>query len=88
MIVVTFRNMANGVYSIHPHGVAYGKQSEGKQSLTELLILLADVADLKTAAVRCQSAGVTVDVHDVTHSDTYTTLADKTNNFVCHLLKY
>ncbi|KAM6934597.1 coagulation factor V [Xenentodon cancila] len=28
-IVVTFRNMANGVYSIHPHGVAYGKQSEG-----------------------------------------------------------
>uniref|UniRef100_A0A8C6LFF9 Coagulation factor V n=1 Tax=Nothobranchius furzeri TaxID=105023 RepID=A0A8C6LFF9_NOTFU len=28
-IVVTFRNMATGVYSIHPHGVAYGKQSEG-----------------------------------------------------------
>ncbi|XP_035994746.1 coagulation factor V [Fundulus heteroclitus] len=28
-IVVTFRNMANGAYSIHPHGVAYGKQSEG-----------------------------------------------------------
>uniref|UniRef100_A0A3B5A0B7 ferroxidase n=1 Tax=Stegastes partitus TaxID=144197 RepID=A0A3B5A0B7_9TELE len=28
-IVVTFRNMANGPYSIHPHGVAYGKQSEG-----------------------------------------------------------
>ncbi|XP_061580345.1 coagulation factor V-like [Cololabis saira] len=27
-IVLTFRNMANGVYSIHPHGVAYGKQSE------------------------------------------------------------
>uniref|UniRef100_A0A3B5Q450 Coagulation factor V n=1 Tax=Xiphophorus maculatus TaxID=8083 RepID=A0A3B5Q450_XIPMA len=28
-IVVTFRNMAYGAYSIHPHGVAYGKQSEG-----------------------------------------------------------
>uniref|UniRef100_A0A3Q3VKI5 Plastocyanin-like domain-containing protein n=1 Tax=Mola mola TaxID=94237 RepID=A0A3Q3VKI5_MOLML len=28
-IVVTFRNMATGPYSIHPHGVAYGKQSEG-----------------------------------------------------------
>ncbi|XP_028250097.1 coagulation factor V [Parambassis ranga] len=28
-IVVTFRNMASGSYSIHPHGVAYGKQSEG-----------------------------------------------------------
>uniref|UniRef100_A0A8D3BJD3 ferroxidase n=1 Tax=Scophthalmus maximus TaxID=52904 RepID=A0A8D3BJD3_SCOMX len=28
-IVVTFRNMATGVHSIHPHGVAYGKQSEG-----------------------------------------------------------
>ncbi|MEQ2253043.1 hypothetical protein ILYODFUR_027993 [Ilyodon furcidens] len=29
-IVVTFRNMANGAYSIHSHGVAYGKQSEGE----------------------------------------------------------
>ncbi|TMS06250.1 Coagulation factor V [Larimichthys crocea] len=28
-IVVTFRNMATEPYSIHPHGVAYGKQSEG-----------------------------------------------------------
>uniref|UniRef100_A0A3Q2C9B7 Coagulation factor V n=1 Tax=Cyprinodon variegatus TaxID=28743 RepID=A0A3Q2C9B7_CYPVA len=28
-IVVTFRNMANGAYSIHPHGVTYGKRSEG-----------------------------------------------------------
>ncbi|KAM7407046.1 hypothetical protein PAMA_002993 [Pampus argenteus] len=28
-IVVTFRNMAKGLYSIHPHGIAYGKQSEG-----------------------------------------------------------
>ncbi|XP_074513772.1 coagulation factor V [Sebastes fasciatus] len=28
-IVVTFRNMATGPHSIHPHGVAYGKQSEG-----------------------------------------------------------
>ncbi|KAG8000988.1 Coagulation factor V, partial [Nibea albiflora] len=28
-IVVTFRNMATHPYSIHPHGVAYGKQSEG-----------------------------------------------------------
>ncbi|XP_076602278.1 coagulation factor V [Chaetodon auriga] len=28
-IVVTFRNMATGPYSIHPHGVSYGKQSEG-----------------------------------------------------------
>ncbi|XP_070694535.1 coagulation factor V [Pempheris klunzingeri] len=28
-IVVTFRNMATGLYSIHPHGIAYGKQSEG-----------------------------------------------------------
>ncbi|XP_069568180.1 coagulation factor V [Brachyistius frenatus] len=28
-IVVTFRNMASGPYSLHPHGVAYGKQSEG-----------------------------------------------------------
>lgn len=28
-IVVTFRNMATKPYSIHPHGVAYGKQSEG-----------------------------------------------------------
>ncbi|XP_070770909.1 coagulation factor V [Enoplosus armatus] len=28
-IVVTFRNMATGLHSLHPHGVAYGKQSEG-----------------------------------------------------------
>nr|XP_020442633.1 coagulation factor V [Monopterus albus] len=28
-IVVTFRNMASGPHSIHPHGVAYRKQSEG-----------------------------------------------------------
>ncbi|XP_042350292.1 coagulation factor V [Plectropomus leopardus] len=28
-IVVTFRNMASRPHSIHPHGVAYGKQSEG-----------------------------------------------------------
>ncbi|KAG7467807.1 coagulation factor V [Solea senegalensis] len=28
-IVVTFRNMATGAHSLHPHGVAYGKQSEG-----------------------------------------------------------
>ncbi|XP_034550029.1 coagulation factor V [Notolabrus celidotus] len=28
-IVVTFRNMARGPHSIHPHGIAYGKQSEG-----------------------------------------------------------
>ncbi|XP_040913559.1 coagulation factor V [Toxotes jaculatrix] len=28
-IVVTFRNMATEAHSIHPHGVAYGKQSEG-----------------------------------------------------------
>ncbi|KAG7260157.1 hypothetical protein CRUP_020888 [Coryphaenoides rupestris] len=30
-IVVTFRNMADRHYSIHPHGIAYGKQSEGAQ---------------------------------------------------------
>uniref|UniRef100_A0A669DEQ5 ferroxidase n=1 Tax=Oreochromis niloticus TaxID=8128 RepID=A0A669DEQ5_ORENI len=29
-IVVTFRNMATSPYSISPHGVAYGKQSEGE----------------------------------------------------------
>ncbi|KAL6100506.1 f5 [Pungitius sinensis] len=28
-LVVTFRNMASGPHSIHPHGIAYGKQSEG-----------------------------------------------------------
>uniref|UniRef100_A0A3B3DA01 ferroxidase n=1 Tax=Oryzias melastigma TaxID=30732 RepID=A0A3B3DA01_ORYME len=28
-IVVTFRNMASGIYSLHSHGVVYGKQSEG-----------------------------------------------------------
>ncbi|XP_034430853.1 coagulation factor V [Hippoglossus hippoglossus] len=28
-LVVTFRNMATTSHSIHPHGVAYGKQSEG-----------------------------------------------------------
>ncbi|KAM8857385.1 coagulation factor V isoform 2-T2 [Synchiropus picturatus] len=28
-IVVTFRNMASRPHSIHPHGIAYGKQSEG-----------------------------------------------------------
>uniref|UniRef100_A0A8C9YMM7 ferroxidase n=1 Tax=Sander lucioperca TaxID=283035 RepID=A0A8C9YMM7_SANLU len=28
-IVVTFRNLATEPYSIHPHGIAYGKQSEG-----------------------------------------------------------
>uniref|UniRef100_A0AAQ6IDG4 ferroxidase n=1 Tax=Anabas testudineus TaxID=64144 RepID=A0AAQ6IDG4_ANATE len=36
MIVVTFRNMATGPHSIHPHGVAYGKQSEGESLLTQL----------------------------------------------------
>ncbi|XP_063743742.1 coagulation factor V isoform X2 [Eleginops maclovinus] len=28
-LVVTFRNMASGPHSINPHGIAYGKQSEG-----------------------------------------------------------
>ncbi|KAB5577055.1 hypothetical protein PHYPO_G00205580 [Pangasianodon hypophthalmus] len=28
-IIVTFRNMADHPCSIHPHGIAYGKQSEG-----------------------------------------------------------
>lgn len=36
-IVVTFRNMATSPYSISPHGVAYGKQSEGECVLTQLL---------------------------------------------------
>lgn len=36
-IVVTFRNLASGTYSIHPHGVAYGKQSEGECLLTQLV---------------------------------------------------
>lgn len=35
-IVVTFRNMATGPHSIHPHGVAYGKQSEGGCSKAQL----------------------------------------------------
>ncbi|XP_007571502.1 hephaestin-like protein [Poecilia formosa] len=34
-IVVTFRNMAYGAYSIHPHGVAYGKQSEGEWGINQ-----------------------------------------------------
>lgn len=34
-IVVTFRNMATRPHSIHPHGVAYGKQSEGECLLTQ-----------------------------------------------------
>lgn len=34
-IVVTFRNMAYGAYSIHPHGVAYGKQSEGELGINQ-----------------------------------------------------
>ncbi|KAL4608796.1 coagulation factor V [Arapaima gigas] len=29
VIIVTFKNMADREYSIHPHGIAYGKQSEG-----------------------------------------------------------
>lgn len=33
-IVVTFRNMADRPYSLHPHGIAYGKQSEGGCLLT------------------------------------------------------
>lgn len=28
-IIVTFRNMADHPCSIHSHGIAYGKQSEG-----------------------------------------------------------
>ncbi|XP_016350841.1 hephaestin-like protein [Sinocyclocheilus anshuiensis] len=28
-IIVTFKNMADHPCSIHPHGIAYGKQSEG-----------------------------------------------------------
>ncbi|CAL8321322.1 unnamed protein product [Merluccius merluccius] len=30
-IVVTFKNMADRDFSIHPHGIAYGKKSEGAQ---------------------------------------------------------
>ncbi|XP_068602540.1 coagulation factor V [Brachionichthys hirsutus] len=29
VVIVTFRNKASGPHSVHPHGVAYGKQSEG-----------------------------------------------------------
>lgn len=47
-IVVTFRNMANGPYSIHPHGIAYGKQSEGGFLLIQLQMNLTAVANLKT----------------------------------------
>lgn len=46
-IVVSFRNMATGPHSIHPHGVAYGKQSEGGCLLTQLQMNLTAVANLK-----------------------------------------
>lgn len=47
-IVVTFRNMATGPYSIHPHGVAYGKQSEGGCPLTQLYMNPTAVVNLMT----------------------------------------
>lgn len=77
-IVVTFRNMATGPHSIHPHGVAYGKQSEGECLLTQLQI------NLKAA----QCVSVRWGHRDVTHSNSYTALANTTNNCVCLCLKY
>lgn len=46
-VVVTFRNMATAPYSIHPHGVAYGKQSEG-------VCLLAQMNESVTAVETCR----------------------------------
>ncbi|XP_037136671.1 coagulation factor V isoform X1 [Syngnathus acus] len=31
ILVVTFRNLASQLHSLHPHGIAYGKNSEGAQ---------------------------------------------------------
>lgn len=56
MIVVTFRNMATGPHSIHPHGIAYGKQSEGGCLLARLQMNLTAVEKLKTP-VTLQDAG-------------------------------
>ncbi|XP_065107956.1 coagulation factor V [Paramisgurnus dabryanus] len=38
-IVVTFKNMADHPCSIHPHGIAYGKQSEGSLYFDNTLLL-------------------------------------------------
>ncbi|XP_051563819.1 coagulation factor V [Myxocyprinus asiaticus] len=38
-IIVTFRNMADHYYSLHPHGIAYGKQSEGSSYFDNTLLL-------------------------------------------------
>lgn len=66
MIVVTFRNMATGAHSIHPHGVAYGKQSEGECLSTQLQMNLTAVKRAETIySTVCQYAGVIVGVHDV-----------------------
>lgn len=44
-IVVTFRNMGTQPHSIHPHGVAYGKQSEGGCLLGQLQLNLTAAAN-------------------------------------------
>lgn len=71
-IVVTFRNMASGPHSIHAHGIAYGKQSEGGCLFIQLRTLSAWSADVDAR---------------VTGSDVYTGLANTTNSLVCLFLK-
>lgn len=57
-IVVTFRNMASGPHSIHPHGITYGKQSEGGSLLIQLQMNLTAVANLKTPVTVCNTVCV------------------------------
>lgn len=44
-IVVMFKNMADLHYSLHAHGIAYGKQSEGgyKPMMSSVLIGLSEL---------------------------------------------
>lgn len=61
--------MATGLHSIHPHGVAYGKQSEGGYLLAQLQMSLTAVTNQKTPVTLhhavCLSVGVIVGAHDV-----------------------
>lgn len=61
--------MATGLHSIHAHGVAYGKQSEGGYLLAQLQMNLTAVTNQNTPVTLYHavflSVGVTVGTHDV-----------------------
>ncbi|XP_061647973.1 coagulation factor V isoform X2 [Phyllopteryx taeniolatus] len=62
ILVVTFRNMASEPHNLHPHGIAYGKQSEGAHYFDNTSQKEKEDDVVKTGGEHVYSWEVTADV--------------------------